>query len=267
MTSSPALDPRLHPALRRAAAAADEAYRTATATMTRAQRERVVGDGADGTPTMAIDVLVEEAVLDAVADLGVNVLSEETGLIDRASAYTLVLDPLDGSANAAAGVGVCAVSAALAVDGTFTQAVTHWVGTTHTWSAVRGEPADLRTTGRRALAGADVSLLRPRPQTTAAWWAVARHASRVRVLGSSCLDAAFVATGAVDVFADPGGDVHRLVDLAAAVVLVEAAGGCVADVHGRPVVLDTDLTRRWSGIVAATPDLAEETIDAIRGAS
>ncbi|MQA17638.1 MAG: inositol monophosphatase, partial [Pseudonocardiaceae bacterium] len=92
-------------------------------------------------------------------------------------------------------------------------------------------------------------------------------ADRVRVLGCSTLDAALVASGAVDSFVDPGGDVHRLVDLAAAAVLVPAAGGVVTDVHGRPLELDLDLTRRWSGVVAATPELAEAVVDTVLGNS
>ncbi|MCW2878055.1 MAG: inositol monophosphatase [Sphaerisporangium sp.] len=50
-------------------------------------------------------------------------------------------------------------------------------------------------------------------------------------------------------------------------VLVEAAGGAVQDVHGRPIELDTDLTRRWSGVVAATPALASELAATLRSAS
>ncbi|MFF2115119.1 inositol monophosphatase family protein [Rhodococcus koreensis] len=67
-----------------------------------------------------------------------------------------------------------------------------------------------------------------------------------------------MATGAVDAFVDAGSDTHRLMDIAAAVVLVGASGGVVLDAFGRPVEFDTDLTRRWSGIVAATPELGEE---------
>jgi myo-inositol-1(or 4)-monophosphatase len=66
-----------------------------------------------------------------------------------------------------------------------------------------------------------------------------------------------VAAGAIDAFVDAGSDSHRLVDLAAALVLVPAAGGVVVDAFGRPIELDTDLTRRWSGVVAATPELAD----------
>lgn len=247
---------------------ADEAYREARSAHSRQQLAAVVADGADGTPTMRIDVLVESAIVEAVAELGVNVLSEEVGFIDKGSALTVVVDPVDGSANAAAGVPVCAVSAAMAVDdGRFVEAATHLLGTDLVWSAAVGQPRGLQTSGRVSLPGSDISLLRPRPETTPAWNRLAAVADRVRVLGCSTLDAALVASGAVDSFVDPGGDVHRLVDLAAAAVLVPAAGGVVTDVHGRPLELDLDLTRRWSGVVAATPELAEAVVDTVLGNS
>jgi myo-inositol-1(or 4)-monophosphatase len=47
-------------------------------------------------------------------------------------------------------------------------------------------------------------------------------------------------------------------------VTVPAAGGAVLDVHGRPLEIDPDLTRRWSGVVAATRELAEELAATIR---
>jgi myo-inositol-1(or 4)-monophosphatase len=48
-------------------------------------------------------------------------------------------------------------------------------------------------------------------------------------------------------------------------VLVEASGGAVIDAYGRPIEFDTDLTRRWSGIAAATPELAAELAQLING--
>jgi myo-inositol-1(or 4)-monophosphatase len=80
---------------------------------------------------------------------------------------------------------------------------------------------------------------------------VAGRAGRVRILSTSCLEAALVAEGSTDAFADAGTDTHRIVDPAAAMVIVPA--------------IDPDLTRRWSGVVAATPQLGEELATAIRG--
>ncbi|MFI0356138.1 inositol monophosphatase family protein [Actinomadura sp. 9N407] len=264
----------VNPALRIAAQAARSAFQEALAAHTREALAEYVADGADGTPTMLIDQLVEPAILAALEQAGplgrVNVVSEEAGFVDRGAAVTLVMDPVDGSANAAAGVPLCAFSAAVAVDGAFTEALTVWLDTGRSWWAARGAPTPLRTSGRRELDGAAVSLLRPRtdlPHAWAAWRAVAGRAGRIRILSSSCLEAALVAEGATDAFADAASDTHRLVDLAAAVVLAEAAGGAVRDVHGRPIEPGTDLTLRWSGVVAATPELADELAATLRAAA
>jgi len=45
--------------------------------------------------------------------------------------------------------------------------------------------------------------------------------------------------------------------------MLPAAGGAVLDVHGRPLQFGPDLTRRWSGVVAATPELAEELVETL----
>jgi len=254
--------------LARAARAARTAYTEARAAYGREALAETVAMGADGTPSMRIDMLVEGAILQALDGVPVNVLSEETGFVDRGSAATLVIDPLDGSANGAAGVPLTAFAGAVAIDGEFTEALTVWLDTGRSWSARHDRPPAYRTSGRTALRGAAVSLLRPHTATPAAataWWAVAETAARIRILSTTCLEAALVAEGATDAFADACSDTHRLVDLAAAQIMVPAAGGAVIDAYGRPITFDPDLTRRWSGIIAATPTLATELATTLTG--
>jgi myo-inositol-1(or 4)-monophosphatase len=252
----------IHPVLAAALAAATGAYRSALVSFPRDELARDIGMGGDGTPTTRLDELVDHAVLDAVAGFGVNVLSEEVGWVDHGSAMTLVVDPLDGTANATAGVPICAFAGALAVDGVFIEGLVSWLDLGRRWHARRGD-SFATVTARRELRGASVSMLRPRVETAPAWIRVAGAADRVRVLGSSVIEACLVADGAVDAFVDCGGDVHRLVDLAATKVIVEAAGGVVCDVLHRPIEFDTDLTRRWSGLAAATPELAAHIVAAV----
>lgn len=246
----------------RAAAAALGAARTGYDLADLAEH---VGIGADGTSTTRLDLLVEERIAEVAARHRVNMLSEEAGSVDVGSARTLVVDPLDGTANAVAGVPLSAVAAVLAQDGAASEAITCWLDTGRCWHAVAGRPALYRTSGRTALDGAAVSLLRPHARNADAWWRVWRRAARVRILSTSCLEAMLVAQGATDAFADAGSDTHRIVDLAAALVAVPAAGGAVLDAHGRVLELDPDLTRRWSGVVAATRELAEELAAEIAG--
>lgn len=263
----PVPEPRLPPdtdkVLADVARAAVQAFADARRGLTRAQLGAKDSMGADGTPTMHLDTLVDAAVIDAVQAHGVNLLSEEAGHIDHGSAVTVVVDPVDGTANAAAGVPLSAFSAVLSVDGAATEALTVWLDTGRCWHAVAGTPAPYATTGRRELDGAAVNVLRPHDRNADAWWRVARRAARVRVLSTSCLESALVAEGTVDAFADAGSDTHRIMDLAAAMVLVPAAGGAVQDAYGRPLELDPDLSKRWSGVVAATRQLADELCEEI----
>ena len=227
--------------------------------------------GADGTPTYRIDEIVETAILEAAESHGVNVLSEEAGFLDNGSAVTLAVDPLDGSANAAAGVPLSCFSAALFIDSEPVEALSCWLENGHTVWARAGTPVGFTTSGARRLQGAAVDMLRPKRHaggdSTAAFVRVAQSAGRIRVLSTTCLEAMLVAQGSVDAFADPGSNTHRVVDLAAAMLLVPAAGGAVLDAFGQRVEFDVDLGRRWSGVVAATEDLAAELAEVISATS
>lgn len=271
----PQFAPDVDPILAELCRATSQAAGRAWAEHDREELLGSVGLGADGTPTFLLDQLVEEPLIEVARRLGVNLLSEEVGFIDLGSARTAVVDPLDGSANAAAGVPLSCFSAALVEDGRAVSALTCWLENGATVSATAGQPArsatgELHTTGRTGLDGAAISLLRPKVgplgDSTRAWLAAVNRAARVRILSTSCLEAMLVAQGAIDAFADPCSDTHRIVDVAAAMVFVPAAGGAVVDVYGRPLEFDTDLTRRWSGVVAATPQLAEELCAELAGA-
>ncbi len=258
----------MHPVFHEAATAALARYDEVRAQFSRLDLEEVVAEGADGTPTMRVDALVEEAIVDVAIRHGVNVLSEEIGFIDRRSSYTLVVDPLDGSANAAAGVPLACFSAALVDDDTFVQAYTSWLATGQTWAGSSDGmiqmPKGWTTTGRTGVAGGAISLLRPHPKNRDSWWNVTERAARIRILSCSTLESMLVLQGSTDAFLDAGSDTHRLMDIAAALVLLPAAGGAVIDAFGRPITFDLDLHRRWSGIVAATPQLAEELAELVR---
>jgi myo-inositol-1(or 4)-monophosphatase len=261
----PGLPSGVHIALADAARAAATAYGDARASLARAELATVVGLGADGTPTMHVDALVEAAIAESAQRNGVNLLSEEIGFLDHGSAVTLVIDPLDGSANAAMGVPLSCFAGVVVRDSVASEAVTLWLDTGRVWWAKAGTPTPYRTTGRATVDGASITMLRPKDNSREAWLRVVDRVDRVRVLATTCLEAALVAEGSIDAFVDPGSDTHRIMDLAAAMVTVPAAGGVLLDVHGRPLDFDPDLTRRWSGVAAATRQLGEEIVETVLG--
>ena len=160
------------------AAAADSAYRFAMSHMTAEERSRDIGLGGDGTPTMFLDRYIEEPVLEVINRYGSNVLSEEVGWIDRGSAVTIVIDPVDGTANSAAGVPISAFAAAVVVDNEVVESLCTWLGTGYAWHANRDQPTANTTTGRTAISGCALSMLRPRPTTWSAWSSLALEADR-----------------------------------------------------------------------------------------
>ncbi|WP_223838505.1 inositol monophosphatase family protein [Saccharopolyspora pogona] len=266
MSPTPAIEipAGTHPALAAVAHAAMTVFHQARRDHSRAALAETVAMGADGTATTRLDLLVDTAVAETAAAQRVNLITEEIGVVDNGSAVTLVVDPVDGTANAIADVPLAAFAGVVAVDGEPVESLTTWLDTGRSWHAKAGEPSRWRTSGRRELDGAAVSLLRPHTANEAAWLRVSRRAARVRILSSSCLEAALVAQGSTDAFADAGSETHRIMDIAAAAVLVPAAGGAVLDAFGRPVEIDPDLTRRWSGVVAATRELADQLAETIR---
>ena len=256
------------------AEAARAAAVTAAETQQRLSREECAEEvyvGADGTPTMRIDALVEEAILEVAAEHGVNVLSEEAGFIDVGSARTLVVDPLDGSANAAARVPLSSFSGVIVEDGVPVEALTTWIETGRSVQGRVDIPAMGRTSGRRELRGSALSLLRPKVgvhgDTTPVWTALSDIAGRVRILSSTCIESLLVLEGGIDVFADPGSDTHRIVDLYAAMLMLPQAGGSVCDAYGRSLELSTDLTLRYSGVIGATSDITAEVAEIIASQS
>jgi myo-inositol-1(or 4)-monophosphatase len=259
----------VHPVLADSCRAAAAAAASAWNGYDREKLGSTVRMGADGTPTMLIDQLVEDAIIEQAARYKINLLSEEAGFLDHRSSLTMVVDPLDGSANAAAGVPLSCFSGLLLDDGEPLEALTCWLETGRSMHARVGKPVSYRTSGATRLAGSALSLLRPktgpRGDNTHTWLELTNRADRVRILSTSCLEAMLVADGATDAFADAGSDTHRIVDLAAAMLIVPAAGGYVCDAFARPLEFSTDLTLRYSGVVAASRELAEEIAGLIAG--
>lgn len=231
-------------------------------------RGEVVGRGADGAPSHRIDRVAEEAVLRILEYEGarVNVLSEESGFLDRGAKETLVLDPIDGTHNAIRGLPAYSTSLAVArgprladvQEGLVRDLVTGW-----TYYAARGQGA--RRNGKPVR-------VRPYDSAEAMFsvylgtnahpdaFRIASRARRVRNLGAASLDLCLVATGAADVYYMHSSTVEtklRAVDIAAGVLLVREAGGSVLDLAGQELDLDLTATARTDLVAVGDPAALE----------
>ena len=184
----------------------------------------------------------------------VGVLSEESGLHYGDRPIVVVVDPVDGSTNAAAGLpwfatSLCAVDG----DGPLVAVVVNQA-TGVRFEAVRGEGAradgvTLRTSGCKELSDAVVGLSGLPP----------RHLGwrQFRALGASALDLCAVASGSLDAFIDCSVDAHGPWDYLGGLLVCTEAGAVVRDIADRDLVVVDHLARR-TPLAAATPALLGE---------
>lgn len=230
----------------------------------------VLGKGADGAPSTRIDRVAEEAVLHLLDDDGIsmNVLSEESGFVERGGEDLLVLDPIDGTHNALRGVPAYSVSLAIgrARLSDVREGLVRDLVAGATYHASRGGGASLN--GRPIHVRPYVSnesLFSVYLGTNAdpAGSRVASRARRVRNLGAASLDMCLVARGAADLYylhsAVPEAKL-RVVDIAAGTLIVREAGGLVLDLRGQD--LDIPLTADARTDIVAVGD--RRTLEAIR---
>lgn len=235
----------------------------------------------------AVDLDLDAACLDALHGAGLAVLSEESGLTapDRSTARgrdgggadidptigdVVVVDPLDGSTNAALGLPWCATALCLVRDGVPTVATVANLRTGDRSTAVAGEGARLNGRALRRL---------DRPPSAADDGAGPSLADAVvavnarppgdfrprqyRALGATALDLCSIAhpTG-LDGYVDFDVDRIAVWDYLAATLVVTESGGVVTDALGRDlVVLDHAARRR--PVAARSPALLDQLLAAI----
>ncbi|MFP4632692.1 MAG: bifunctional fructose-bisphosphatase/inositol-phosphate phosphatase [Halobacteriales archaeon] len=215
----------------------------------------IVGPGADGTPTKAIDEAADNAALEVLESHGdVRVVSEESGeTVYGDPEATVVVDPLDGTYNAAHGIPVYAFSIGVA-DGDHVDDVEYAYvrelrsGSTYTarrdegaWfdgEAIQVEASqragDMAVSGVYNVEGFDPA-----------------EFQRVRLLGCSSLEMCYVAAGRLDGFLDLRAHL-RVVDFAAAALVIKEAGGVVTNGAGEEIDRRIEVTER-SSVVAGAP--------------
>ena len=232
---------------------------------TRDERERVIGEGAGGDETTAVDEAAERAVVARLDSLGLDfaLVSEELGYRSPRGdgAVTIVLDPIDGSINAKRGIPFFSLSVAVAEGATMADVVFGYVydfGSGEEWSAVLGEGVLLDGSALDGpLPKEPIELLGLEATKTAL---VAEHApaftavaERLRIMGSLALSLCHLAAGRVDGVASlrPA----RSVDIAAAQLVVRERGLAI-ELPDDPPLLSAplDLGQRSRVVAARTPE-------------
>jgi 3'(2'), 5'-bisphosphate nucleotidase len=214
----------------------------------------------DGSPATAADEAAHAAAAEVLAPLGIPVLSEERRDVAVADDEPwIVLDPLDGTGNFAAGLPPWAFSAGLVAGG----------------RPVAGLVADL-SSGRRWQGAADAGAARdgvpvfPRPGATVivpsapagGTVVVPDPARRVRVTGCTAIDLCLVADGAAAAWHDVDRGGTHVYDVAGGLAVLLAAGGAVLAPDGAPLVLRPDTGERIRLVAASSDAAARELLAA-----
>lgn len=263
---SPSVDVDWLDLCRRAAAAARSAVGELSST---AERSTEHGRGEGGDTTLAVDRAAEGAVFRELEQVGVPLVavSEERGEVslnggEEGAGFRVVIDPVDGSMNAKRGLPFACVSIAVASGSRMTDVVIGVVAElepAREWWAVRGEGAyrdgerlEKLTPGPLEVLGLETA--RAALVARQADAIAATEARRLRALGSVAVSMCLVAAGRLDAMITLRE--VRSVDVAAAQLIVEEAGGAVALPGGDGL----DLEMRSRVAAARSPELVERLL-------
>ncbi len=224
-----------------------------------------LGKNVSGDVTKYVDKVAEEVVLNRLKPLSVNIVSEEIGFIDNGSDYTVVVDPLDGSYNFAAGIPIFAFSFAVfkgkkPVYGSIYEFVPG-----HFYEAIPGEGAFMN--GRR------IHVRKPEPgkealsfYTRGRCTGLIKKVKRVRVLGAIAVELAYLAKGALDGVLDVRNYV-RPTDIAAGVLIAREAGAIVTDERGREFEIHLSATEKTNVIAVSEGYLLKMILEELENGS
>ena len=215
-----------------------------------------------------VDGAAEEAVIDIVrkAYPDHGFIAEESGESTPDAEYLWIIDPLDGTTNFIHGFPQYAVSIAVQRRGTLEHAVVYDPTKNELFTASKGRGAFLND--RRIRVSKCLKLDDALVGTGFPFKELGRldlylrqlrffmsKSSGVRRAGAAALDLAYVACGRLDAFWELG---LAPWDMAAGALLIQEAGGLIADMTGEQDFMST------GDVVAATPKIFPAVLEAMR---
>lgn len=219
--------------------------------------------GAYGSPSSRVDVEAEKIIVDFVKEkeLPLNIFSEEIGYVNRGHGLTLIVDPLDGSYNAENNIPFYSVSLAIS-EGDLESVKYALVRDVHTgkdYRAVKGEGAYLGDEKIHVKGDKNLFIIYLGKKAHESAFKLASKARRIRSFGSASLELCMVAQGIADLFLYrfSSGGALRIVDIAAAYLIVKEAGGLVLDENLHELNMKMNTKERKNVVAVAKPSLLE----------
>ncbi len=233
------------------------------------------GRGAGGDISRKIDIIAEKTVLDYLKKINFEcvVLGEECGRVELSPNPKgfIIMDAIDGSANAVRGVPFFCCSLAFATEdklSSVTDAVVTNLFSGEQYWAIKGNGAFLNNTRINVsdkepiyrivginTSGASRDLVK-RLQP------IFEKNNHVRHFGANALEMAMFAQGLIDIYIDLR-DKIRIQDIAAGYLLVKEAGGLILDANLKPLDSDLSYQTRLSFISASNEKILKSVLEEI----
>ncbi len=235
--------------------------------------ENAAGDfgiGAGGDVSRNIDIIAEKTVLDFLKEINFEcvVLGEECGRVELStkSKGFVIMDAIDGSANAVRGIPFFCSSLAFATENnlsSITDGVITNLSNGEMYWASKGKGSFLNGEKIKVhdkepiykiiginTSGASIDLLKKLEL-------IYKNHEHTRHFGANALEMALFARGMIDVFIDLRNKI-RIQDIAAGYLIVKEAGGIIVDEDLNPLNADLSYSTRVSFIVAANQKILDE---------
>jgi myo-inositol-1(or 4)-monophosphatase len=233
------------------------------------------GRGAGGDISRNIDIIAEKTVLDYLKEINFDcvVLGEECGMVELSNNPKgfIIMDAIDGSANAVRGIPFFCSSLAFAIDNKLSS-ITDGVIT----NLSNGEMYWASKNMGAFLNGLKIKVHHKEPvykiigvNTSGATSELMKRLhpifeqhNHIRHFGANALEMAFLARGLLDIFIDLR-DKIRIQDIAAGYLIVKEAGGLLFDADLNPLDADLSYKTRISFIAAANQEIIDEIISKV----
>ena len=234
------------------------------------------GRGAGGDISRNIDIIAEKTVLDYLKEISFDciVLGEECGRVELSSNPKgfVIMDAIDGSANAVRGVPFFCCSLAFATEDRISS-ITDGVVTDLTsgdmyWASkgkgsflndkkiqVQEQEPIYRIVGINLSGATPAQVERLQP--------VLRSHNHTRHFGANALEMAFFARGLMDVFIDFREKI-RVQDMAAGYLLIKEAGGLILNDKLEPLDSDLSYKTRLSFIAASNKKILNDVMSEVK---
>jgi len=234
------------------------------------------GIGKGGDISRKIDIVAEKTVLDYLKKIKFDciVLGEECGRVELSKKPRgfVIMDAIDGSANAVRGIPFFCCSLAFAPKNrlsSITDGVVTDLSNGDMYWATKGKGAHLNkkkiTVHKQKpvykIVGINVS--GATPKLVKRIQPIFQNSNHSRHLGANALELALFARGLIDVYIDLREKI-RVTDMAAGYIISREAGGIILDQKLKPLDSDLSYETRLSFIAAANKQILSDTIKQLK---